>query len=287
MTAYLLAQSVTLYAYLRICQWIFTHIYAKRRYMNFLMRRKQIYDRLLSKGEVFTRELVKEFGVAHDTIHRDYFELSKQHQITIIRGGAMLSEDLRSRLQPQPYFRGIEPDSIALNIINKLIQNGKAIILDGGVSTILIAQQFPPELQATVVTNSPQVAAALASHPSVEVIVPGGRLRANSLIPVRPDSYEYLRMIHADLCIMSECSIDSERGLSIPNIEGVETKRTMISSASELVVIATSRNINHIDHFNISPISKVNYLVPDETVPDELLSAFAAQGVHILSGEAF
>jgi DeoR/GlpR family transcriptional regulator of sugar metabolism len=282
MVTLLLGRLGSFYAHLRICQRIFTLIDASYGSMHFLKRRKQIYGQLLAKGEVLTRELVKEFGVAHDTVYRDYLQLSKQYPVKIIRGGALLHEALRSQSVRQTHFHEIEPDAIALNIVIKFVQDGKAIILDGGRSTILIAQQFPLELRATVVTNSPQVAAALARHPSVEVIVLGGRLRANSLIPIRPDAYEYLSMIHADLCIMSECSVDSEKGLSISNIEEVEIKRMMISQASELIIIATSNNINHISHFNISPISKVKYLVPDETISDELLRPFIDQGVHIL-----
>jgi DeoR/GlpR family transcriptional regulator of sugar metabolism len=253
--------------------------------MHPLVRQQKIYDRLLAKGEVVSRDLMKEFGVKRDTVRRDYIELSKKHSIKIVRGGALLPNHLRIQAATQTYLPETEADAIVPTDLIKVIQDGQALILDGGRKTLLTAQQFPLDLRATIVTNSPQIAAALAGHPSIEIIVIGGRLKSNSLIPIRHDDYESLQMVHADLCIMSECSIDSKKGLSVSSVEEAEIKRTMVSSASELAIIVTSKNINYIEHFNIGPITKVKYLIPDNTVSDELLRPFITQGVNILGRE--
>jgi DeoR/GlpR family transcriptional regulator of sugar metabolism len=253
--------------------------------MHYQVRRQKIYDLLLAKGAVSTRDLTEEFGVAHDTVHRDYTKLSKKHPIEIVRGGAILRNNLSIQAGLQTYLDETKSAPIVPNDIIKFIQDGQAIILDGGRNTVLIAQQFPLDLHATIVTNSPQIATTLAGYPSIEVIVIGGRLKSNSLIPIRTDAYEYLQMVHADLCIMSECSIDSKKGLSVSSVEEAEIKRTMISSASELAIIVTSKNINYIEHFSIGPITKVKYLIPDETVSDEFLRPFITQGLHILGRE--
>ena len=51
---------------------------------------------------------------------------------------------------------------------------GATVILDGGTTTLAIAQALPADLRATVVTHSPTVAAALVEHPTVEVFLLGG-----------------------------------------------------------------------------------------------------------------
>jgi DeoR/GlpR family transcriptional regulator of sugar metabolism len=42
--------------------------------------------------------------------------------------------------------------------------------LDGGTTTLQVARHLPLNLQATIVTNSPPIAIALAEHPQIEVV---------------------------------------------------------------------------------------------------------------------
>ena len=53
---------------------------------------------------------------------------------------------------------------------------GQVILLDSGTTTLEVARHLPPDLEATVITNSPPIAVALAEHPGVEVTVLGGQL---------------------------------------------------------------------------------------------------------------
>ena len=49
------------------------------------------------------------------------------------------------------------------------------MILDGGTTTLQVARHLPLDLQATIVTNSPPIAIALAEHPQIEVVMLGGQ----------------------------------------------------------------------------------------------------------------
>jgi DeoR C terminal sensor domain len=44
-------------------------------------------------------------------------------------------------------------------------------ILDGGTTTLQVARHLPLDLQATIVTNRPPIALALAEHPQIEVMM--------------------------------------------------------------------------------------------------------------------
>jgi DeoR/GlpR family transcriptional regulator of sugar metabolism len=65
-----------------------------------------------------------------------------------------------------------------------MIQPGQVVILDGGTTTLQLALHLPPDLRATIVTHSPTIAVALAEHPSVEVVIIGGRLFKHSVVAV-------------------------------------------------------------------------------------------------------
>ncbi len=93
------------------------------------------------------------------------------------------------------------------------------ILLDGGTTTLQVAQQLAPDLRATVITNSPPIAVALASHPHVEVIVVGGRLYKHSLVTLGAATIEALRAIRADICMLGVCSLHPQDGISVPDLE--------------------------------------------------------------------
>jgi len=56
-----------------------------------------------------------------------------------------------------------------------LVCTGQVVILDGGTTTLQVARHLPLDLQATIVTNSPPIAIALAEHPQIEVVMLGGQ----------------------------------------------------------------------------------------------------------------
>jgi len=56
-----------------------------------------------------------------------------------------------------------------------LLHPGTAVILDGGTTALAVARALPKSLQATVITHSPTVAAALGQHSELEIFLLGGR----------------------------------------------------------------------------------------------------------------
>jgi DeoR/GlpR family transcriptional regulator of sugar metabolism len=69
----------------------------------------------------------------------------------------------------------------------------------------LLAQLLPPDLDATVVTSSPDVAPALRDHPIVEVDLLGGRLHRMSQTVTGADTVAQLQALRHDACVVSAC----------------------------------------------------------------------------------
>ena len=55
-----------------------------------------------------------------------------------------------------------------------LIHNGQVVLIDGGTTNLRIASYLSRERSATIVTNSPPLALALADHPKLSVLMLGG-----------------------------------------------------------------------------------------------------------------
>jgi len=78
-----------------------------------------------------------------------------------------------------------------------MIQTGQVVFLDGGTTAVQLARQLPRELRATVVTHSPSIAVELVNHPSIEVLMLGGRLYKHSIVGVGAATVEAIGRIRA------------------------------------------------------------------------------------------
>jgi DeoR/GlpR family transcriptional regulator of sugar metabolism len=157
------------------------------------------------------------------------------------------------------------------------LRPGQVVILDGGTTTLQVARHLPLDLQATIVTNSPPIAIALAEHPHIEVVMLGGQLYKKALVNVGAATIEALGMIRADLCLLGVCSLHPEVGISVQNLDEAHVKRVMISRSAEVVGLATAAKLD----------TAATYLVTASTVVTETLTEYKDLGLTIIRDEDF
>ncbi|HEU4325750.1 MAG TPA: DeoR/GlpR family DNA-binding transcription regulator [Roseiflexaceae bacterium] len=246
-------------------------------------RRQFILDQLRREGKVLASELSSALAVSEDTIRRDLRELSEAGLLQRVHGGALprspgiASYAVRQRQAPQAKA------AIAQAAL-QLIRSGQVLLLDGGTTTLHMAQRLPYDLQATVVTNSPPIAEALADHPCAEVVLIGGRLFKHSRVVVGAAATEAIRSIRADLCILGVCSLHPEVGISVTDLEEAHTKRAMIAVSAEVVALADSEKLGTVAPYVVGPLSELTQIITDRCVPETTLAPYRAQGVAILQG---
>lgn len=244
-------------------------------------RHQLILDILSNEGKVIATELSVRLNVSEDTIRRDLRELDTQGLLHRVHGGALLqgppvvSFDDRHEQSPEAKL------FIAKTAL-QLVRNGQVIIIDGGTTTLKFAEQLPSHLSATVITNSPPVAAALASHPHIEVLMLGGRLLKRSIVNIGGETLASLDNIRADLCILGAYSIDATTGLSAPDQEEGFVKQKMISVSTETAVLVAGHKLGTASSFIFAKTSQITYLVTEPGVNKEILQRYQNLGVTVL-----
>ena len=244
-------------------------------------RQQQILQLLHRDGKVLACELSEMLGTSEDTIRRDLRELAEAGRLLRVHGGALprspAAASYTARQQQAPEAKAAIAAAAA-----PLVRNGQVVIMDGGTTILQVAARLPLDLQATVITNSPPVAVALADHPGVEVIQIGGRLYKRSLVTVGVPVIEALRNVRADLCLLGVCSLHPEIGISVPDIEEAYVKRAMIASAAEVVAVAAAEKLNTAAPYIVEPLTALTHLVTERTVPDSILAAYRALGITVI-----
>jgi DeoR/GlpR family transcriptional regulator of sugar metabolism len=249
-------------------------------------RRQFILEILHKDKKVLSSELSTELKVSEDTIRRDLRELAEAGLLQRVHGGALLTSPATASYADRQKQAPKEKEAIA-RAAAKLVRSGQVAILDGGTTTLQVARHLPLDLQATIVTNSPPIAIALADHPLIEVVMLGGQLYKKALVNVGAATVEALGMIRADICLLGVCSLHPEVGISVQNLNEAHVKRAMISRSAEVVGLATAAKLDTAATYVVGPIHALTYLVTASTVATETLAEYKDLGLIVIRDEAF
>ena len=244
-------------------------------------RKAYILTRLRAQGQVIAKDLSAELALSGDTIRRDLRELAAAGKLQRVHGGALPASpavgDFAVRQQVAPEGKIAVGRAAA-----RLVRAGQVVILDGGTTTEQLAKHLPDDLRATIVTHSPTIAVALQAHPSIEVIVIGGRLFKHSVVTVGAAAVEQIARIRADLYFMGVTGIHPQAGLSTGDMEEAHIKRALSAAAAETHVLVTAEKVDAASPYLIAPVSEVDGVVVDRTVPKASLAAYRKLGLSVV-----
>ena len=244
-------------------------------------RRQVILEQLRHDGKVVATELSASLAVSPDTVRRDLRELGEAGLLRRVHGGA-----LPAAVGGRPYAIRLEQDQEVKAAIaqatSRLLHRGQVILLDSGTTTLEVARHLPSDLEATVITNSPPVAVALADHPTVEVTVVGGMLDKDARALVGAATVESLRSVRADVLVLGVCSLHPEIGITVLDLEESYVKRTMIANAAEVVAVSSADKLGSAGPYVIAPLEELTYLVTEESASAEQLDAYRAAGIEVV-----
>jgi DeoR/GlpR family transcriptional regulator of sugar metabolism len=247
-------------------------------------RQAMLLATLQREGKLLASEWSERLNVSEDTVRRDLRELARQQKLQRVHGGAL------PRSKPMAAYTARQRhEPAAKNAIGQaaatLVQDGQLIFIDGGTTTLQLASHLPEELHATVVTNGPAVAVALAMHPFVEVIVLGGKLYKLAQVTVGAAALNEVKNFHADVCFVGLCSIHPEVGLSVEDFEEAHIKRAMIASSAEVAGLVIAEHLGTALQYVVAPTKALTYLITDETAEDAGLEAYRALGVTVIKAK--
>ena len=155
------------------------------------------------------------------------------------------------------------------------------ILLDGSTTNLELARRLPADQECTVLTNSPPIAAALAEHPTAEVVMIGGRLDKRAQVTVGAATVDFLRTVHADACVLGVCALHPEAGLSTDDLEEAHVKRAMVEASADVIALATADKLRAGSAYRVAPVAELTHVVAEAAAPDELLDPYRAIGVTV------
>jgi DeoR/GlpR family transcriptional regulator of sugar metabolism len=244
-------------------------------------RRQYLLDLLQRDGQVVAKQVSQELGVSEDTIRRDLRDLAQMGRLQRVHGGALPASPAVVNFAGREVLAQDDKQAIG-KAAAELVSNGEIVFVDGGTTAVQFARHLPRTLNATIVTHSARIAVELVAHPTVEVILIGGRLFKHSIVSVGAVALEAISHIRADTYFMGVTGVHPDEGLTTGDLEEAYVKQALCTRAAETYVFASTEKLGAVSPYRVATLSAVSGLIVTKEVAEEQLSPYRAQGLQII-----
>jgi DeoR/GlpR family transcriptional regulator of sugar metabolism len=248
-------------------------------------RRQKVLDLISHRGFVGLGDLTREVQVSESTIRRDLEYWHQQGAIKRTHGGAIYVGDATA-LPPleERSTRQLDEKKLIARATADRIQDGDAVLLDGGTTTLEVARLLL-DRPVQIVTNSLPIANLFANSRTGDLVVIGGYVYPRTGVALGPLTIRMMEDIHVHQTILSVSGI-TPKGLFNANLLLVETERAMMRCADEVVVVADHTKIGRPALANLCDLSAIDTLIVYAGVPADQRRALEEAGIRlIVAGE--
>src|SRR5205085_1363785 len=151
-------------------------------------------------------------------------------------GGAMFLTDSGLPAFEERSARELEEKRLIAKAAAARIQDGDAILLDGGTSTLEVARLLVGR-PLQIVTNSLPIANLFANSRETDLVILGGFVYPKTGVALGPLTVKMMEGINVRQTLMSVGGITA-KGLFNSNLLMVETELAMMRGADEVIVVS-------------------------------------------------
>lgn len=240
-------------------------------------RQKTIIDFLAEHGFASVAELCQMFSVSEMTIRRDLSELEKQGLLQRTHGGATVAESTFFLISFKAKLtRLVEEKERIGKAAAEMVRDGDVVILDSGSTTTQVARQLKDK-RITVVTNAMNIASELLDCPHIEIHLAGGLLKKFPINLVGPQTIAFFKEIRADKLFLGVEGVDVNGGLTVPDVIEAQTKRAMLNSAQQTIVVADHSKLGRSTLSALVPLTKADVLITGKEAAAEVVEQLRQQ----------
>ncbi|MFR9775664.1 DeoR/GlpR family DNA-binding transcription regulator [Micromonospora sp. MS34] len=251
--------------------------------MDAAQRRHHILGLARRQGDVDVQKLAADLGVAPETIRRDLSLLAQQGLVHRTHGGAYPVETARfeTTLETRTTRMVAEKRRIAAAAVEHL-GDAESVFIDEGYTPQLIAEALPTHRPLTVVTASLHTAAALATSPSLTVLLLGGRVRGRTLATVDHWATAMLGGFVIDLAYVGANGISREQGLTTPDPAVAAVKAKVMAVSRRVVFAGVHTKFGGHSFCRFADVADVDTIVTDTALPASEAHRYSLLGPVVL-----
>ena len=240
-----------------------------------------IVSTLEAEKKVTAAELSQALQLSEATVRRDLTDLDALGRLRKVHGGAVpvtvspFTFQQRQEIQPEA------KRTIARKVL-PLLTDVRTMIIDAGTTNLALVKQFPPDITATCITNSPAIAQQLAQYRGITVLLTGGTYVARDEALVGSWAIQSLQNVYADVCILGVCSLHVQHGLTTDSLEQSAVKQTMIRRTRRTIALADADKIDTVESYRVGEVNQRTTIVTELSPDDDRWQAYRERDVAVI-----
>jgi DeoR family glycerol-3-phosphate regulon repressor len=245
-------------------------------------RQSAILEAVTRLGTCSVIKLASDLGVSDETIRRDIKALAEAGRVVKIHGGVSLPDLLRESAFEQRLRENADPKKAIATLAARQVGNGESVMLDTGSTTAYVAYALREHRDLTVVTNSIDIARALATRNGNRVYMAGGELRADDGAALGPSATAFIEQFRVRTAILSIGAIDERDGLMNYDLAEAAFSRVVVSRADRTIVVVDRSKFGRRASVRVLPWDAIDMLITDEAPREPFARQIAEANVEVL-----
>ncbi|WP_269933547.1 DeoR/GlpR family DNA-binding transcription regulator [Aminobacter sp. HY435] len=234
------------------------------------------------EGRVSVTALSELFQVTHQTIRKDLLDLCDQRLLARTHGGAVLSAEVENvHYDARRQIRADAKEAIGRAAADYLPDNA-SLFMNIGTTTEAVARALLQHKGLRVITNSINVASAMAAYPNIEVSVAGGVVRSADGMIAGEKTVDLINQYKVDYAIIGISSIDEDGVLLNYDFQNAKVVQAMIANSRHVILVVDSTKFERLAPVRVATLDQIDLLVTDRCTPEHIRKHCVDHGIELL-----
>lgn len=223
-------------------------------------RQQEIYQKILTEGDVRVVDLANLYGVSMETIRKDLNTMEAQGLLHKTHGGACRKQD---DSEVSVDIKVSENASLKQDIAKRAlleIPDHACVFLDPGSTTLALAKLLPLKKHLLIVTNSMKIANVVANQKH-ELIFLGGKVLKKAQAATGAYTINHIDSIHFDLAFMGCDGFKNSHGPTTFAFEEMEVKQHVLSHAAKKILLADKSKFDWQGTYMFAPFQAFDCMI--------------------------
>lgn len=248
-------------------------------------RRRAIVEYVARRGSASVTELTRLLSASAGTVRTDLEVLDADGVLVRTRGGAVAASGFSLREPPSGerlHEQAAEKMAIARRAVEHYVEDGDAILLDAGTTTLAMANELVAGHRSIMaITNSLDAATILSSAPDVTLVVTGGEYRRGIASLVGVWLEHALSTIRVRSLFLGANAVSPTAGVTTPNLQEAAGKRAMITAAEQVILLVDHTKLNRTTLGYVAPLDEIDAIVTDDRADSAAVNAIRSLDVRV------
>lgn len=243
-----------------------------------LQRANKIIEILKQKNGASVKELASILGVSEMTIRRDLNILKSNNIVNNVYGATIYNPLNNIQKLANPYniteevVKNENKKCKIGEVAAKLIEPDDIIIIDTGTTTEKLAKSIRDDIKLTALLYNINILTALKLKPNINLIFSGGYFHPNTQMFESPEGISLIENTRATKVFVSAAGIHEQLGVTCSNNYEVSTKRAIIGSSLEKILLVDSQKFGIVKSSYFADLNEFDTIITDSDISEEWIN---------------